>query len=170
MVDYKITQSVHKRKKKSTKIIQGVIVVLGVLFLFMAVAFTTGFMMFVFLTAAMYFIFEQGAQKDYEYSYEDDIFTVDVLKANRKHVREQELNMNKLEVVAPHYHEAVSQYRKDTGSIKLAKYDYTSYDDSIPYYTMIIMTEEHDKIKLLLDLNDEMLQAMKRKYPQKVYL
>ena len=34
---------------------------------------------------------------------------------------------------------------------KLKKFDYTSYDDNIPYYTMIVY-ENKEKIKLLLDL------------------
>ena len=56
-----------------------------------------------------------------------------------------------------------------SGTEKLKKFDYTSYDDNIPYYTMIVY-ENKEKIKLLLDLNDSMLEAVKRVYPQKVYM
>ena len=41
-------------------------------------------------------------------------------------------------------------------------------DDDTPYYTMIIREDGH-KIKLLLDLNEELLHAMKTQYPEKVY-
>ena len=51
----------------------------------------------------------------------------------------------------------------------MKKYDYTSYEDDIPYYTMITY-EDNKKIKLLLDLNNSMLEAIKRVYPQKVYM
>ena len=51
----------------------------------------------------------------------------------------------------------------------MKKFDYTSYDDNIPDYTMIAY-EDKEKIKLLLDLNISMLEAIKRVYPQKVYL
>ena len=54
------------------------------------------------------------------------------------------------------------------GTEKLKKYDYTSYNDDIPYYTMIIV-EDGRKIKILLDLNSEMLHEMKRMCPDKVY-
>ena len=74
-----------------------------------------------------------------------------------------------LEVIAPNWHESVAKYRKDGGTEKLKKFDYTSYDDNIPYYTMITY-EDKEKIKLLLDLNSSMLEAIKRVYPQKVYL
>ena len=40
--------------------------------------------------------------------------------------------------------------------------------DNIPYYTMITM-EEGQKIKLLLDLNDELIQSLKRLNPGKVF-
>ena len=46
--------------------------------------------------------------------------------------------------------------------------DYTSYDDNIPYYTMIIK-EDGRKIKLLLDLTEDMLHTMKTQHPEKVY-
>ena len=51
---------------------------------------------------------------------------------------------------------------------KIKKYDYTSYDDDVPYYTMIV-TEDGNKIKLLLDLTEEMLHTIKMQHPQKVY-
>ena len=73
-----------------------------------------------------------------------------------------------LETVAPHWHESVARYKKNGGTEKLKKYDYTSYDEDTPYYTMIIREDGH-KIKLLLDLNEELLHAMKTQYPEKVY-
>jgi hypothetical protein len=74
-----------------------------------------------------------------------------------------------MEVTAPSRHEAVAKYRKDAGGEKLPKYDYTSYEEDTPYYTMIIM-QDRTKIKLLLDLDDEMLQPMKKMYPERVFL
>ena len=73
-----------------------------------------------------------------------------------------------MEVTAPHWHESVAKYKKNGGTESLKKYDYTSYDDNIPYYTMII-TEDGRKIKLLLDLTEEMLHMMKTQHPEKVY-
>ena len=46
--------------------------------------------------------------------------------------------MQDMEVIAPNWHEAVAKYRKNGGTEKLKKFDYTSYDDNIPYYTMIV--------------------------------
>lgn len=169
-MNYKMIAQVHKRKKKSTKILQTSMIILGALFLLMGVIFSRGFMLPCFLMAGLYFVFGANAEQEFEYTYENDILTVAVIKGKQRKQTVQELNLARLEVLAPHAHEAVASYRKDGGSISLKKYDYTSYDDNIPYYTMIISTENNDRIKLLLDLTDEMMQTMKRKYPQKVYL
>ena len=77
--------------------------------------------------------------------------------------------MEALEVLAPSWHDTVARYRRDGGSVRLTKYDYTSYEEDTPYYTMII-TENREKIKLLLDLSDDMIQMIKRRYPDRVFL
>ena len=76
--------------------------------------------------------------------------------------------MPEMEVTAPNRHEAVAKYRKDGGGVRLPKFDYTSYEDDIPYYTMIVI-EDREKKKLLLDLNQELLFALKKQYPSKVF-
>ena len=65
-------------------------------------------------------------------------------------------------------HPSVVRYRRNGGTEQLKKYDYTSYDENILYYTMIV-TEEGRKIKLLLDLTDNMLQVLKTRYPERVF-
>ena len=92
-----------------------------------------------------------------------------MIRGKRRRKTAHTLMMQDMEVIAPNWHEAVAKYRKNGGTEKLKKFDYTSYDDNIPYYTMIVY-ENKEKIKLLLDLNDSMLEAVKRVYPQKVYM
>ena len=71
-----------------------------------------------------------------------------------------------------HDYESVNNHVKSKYGVilpeKIKKYDYTSYDDDVPYYTMIV-TEDGNKIKLLLDLTEEMLHTIKTQHPQKVY-
>lgn len=71
-------------------------------------------------------------------------------------------------MTAPHYHEKVAKYKKEYRNGETEKYDYTSYEDDVPYYTMIIQ-EDGRKIKLLLDLTEEMLHTMKTQFPERVY-
>ena len=73
-----------------------------------------------------------------------------------------------MEVTAPNWHQAVAKYKKNGGTEQLKKFDYTSYDDEVPYYTMIVREDGH-KIKLLLDLTEEMLHIMKTQFPEKVF-
>ena len=100
---------------------------------------------------------------------EGNQFTISVIQAKRHRREVHVLNLKDMEVLAPNWHDAVAKYRKNGGTEKIPKFDYTSYEPEIPYYTMIIM-ENRKKIKLLLDLEDDMIAAIKRMYPQKVFL
>lgn len=121
-----------------------------------------------FLLICLYFAFDMFSQKEYEYTMEGNQFTIDVIIGKKHRRNAHELDLNQLEVVAPNWHEKVAKYRIKGGTQHLTKYDYTSYDDEIPYYTMII-GEGREKIKILLDLDEEMLRAMKNMLPDKVF-
>ena len=133
-------------------------VVMAVVLVILAIIFDTGLMLPAFLFAVLYYIFSINTDREYEYCLENGVLTIAVIRGKQD-----------MEVIAPNWHEAVAKYRKNGGTEKLKKFDYTSYDDNIPYYTMIVY-ENKEKIKLLLDLNDSMLEAVKRVYPQKVYM
>lgn len=100
---------------------------------------------------------------------ENEQLTIDVIYGNKYRKTAHELDLRQLEVVAPHWHGSVAKYKKNGGTEHLKKYDYTSYEEDTPYYTMIIK-EDGRKIKLLLDLTEEMLHTLKTRYPQKVFL
>ena len=99
---------------------------------------------------------------------ENGQLTIDVIYGKKYRKTAHVLNLEEMEVTAPHYHEKVAKYKKNSGTEKLKKYDYTSYEDDIPYYTMIVI-EDREKKKLLLDLNQELLFALKKQYPSKVF-
>ena len=96
------------------------------------------------------------------------MLTIDVIYGKKYRKTAHVLELRNMEVTAPHWHESVARYKKNSGTEKIKKYDYTSYDDDVPYYTMIV-TEDGNKIKLLLDLTEEMLHTIKMQHPQKVY-
>ena len=139
-----------------------------VLFVVMGITISQAFMLPGFLLAGLYFVFDIFSQKDYEYMMENGQFEIDVIYGKKYRKTAHILELSNLETVAPHWHESVARYKKNGGTEKLKKYDYTSYDEDTPYYTMIIREDGH-KIKLLLDLNEELLHAMKTQYPEKVY-
>lgn len=142
---------------------------LCVLFLLAGIILDRGMMLLALLTAGMYFLYDAYSVRDYEYVLDGNLFSITVIHAKRSRKTVHELDLKDLEAVAPHGHEAVAKYRKNGGGEKLPKFDYTSYEPDIPYYTMIIL-ENKKKIKLLLDLDEEMLLAMKRRYPERVFV
>lgn len=169
MYNYRILEQVTRKPKAASKLLKKVMIVFAVLFVLMGIAISQGFMLPGFLLVLLYFVYDVFSQKDYEYILEDNILTIDVILGKRYRRTEHILDMRELEVVASNQHPSVAKYRKNGGTEKLKKYDYTSYDENVPYYTMIVL-EDREKIKLLLDLNEEMLQMLKKSYPDKVFV
>ena len=134
-------------------------VVMAVVLVILAIIFDTGLMLPAFLFAVLYYIFSINTDREYEYCLENGVLTIAVIRGKRRRKTAHTLMMQDMEVIAPNWHEAVAKYRKNGGTEKLKKF----------YYTIIVY-ENKEKIKLLLDLNDSMLEAVKRVYPQKVYM
>lgn len=169
MNQYKIIEQVKRKPKAMTKTLRRLMAGFATFFVLLGIVVSQGFMLPGFLLALLYFIYDIFSQKEYEYALEGTSFTIDVILGKRYRKTAHVLELGAMETVAPNRHDAVAKYRKGTGTVKLPKYDYTSYDEETPYYTMIAM-EDRKKIKLLLDLNEEMLQALKRAYPDRVFL
>ena len=167
--DYKIVTQVKRKKKRMSGLLKITMIVLTVLFVLMGIVFSRGFMLPGFLMALLYLVYDVFSKKDYEYTLENGMLSIDVIYGGRYRRNKHELNLQEMEVLAPNWHDAVAKYRIKGGTVRLPKYDYTSYDDDIPYYTMIIM-EKRKKIKLLLDLNDEMMQKIRQLCPGKVFI
>lgn len=168
MYSSRIVEQVIRKPKAMTGALRKTMVVFAVIFVIMGIAISQGFMLPGFLLALLYFVYDVLSQKEYEYVLDGDRFEVHVILGKRYRRTAHVLELKDLEVVAPSRHEKVAAYRKEGGGIRLPKYDYTSYEEDTPYYTMIIL-EDREKIKLLLDLSEGMLQAMKRMYPNKVF-
>lgn len=169
MYSYKIVDQVKRKPKAMTKALKTIMVVFAVIFVLMGIILSQGFMLPGFLLVVLYFAYDIYSQKEYEYKLEENELTIDVILGKRYRKTAHVLDMQNLEVLAPSQHEKVARYRKNAGGEKLPKYDYTSYEEDTPYYTMIIL-ENRRKIKLLLDLSDNMLQMIKKNYPDKVFL
>ena len=168
MYNYRVVTQVERKKKAMTGLLKGIMIFFCVVFILEGIVLNRGFMLPGFLLAVLYFVYDIFRQKSYEYTLDNNELTIDVIYGKRYRKTAHVLNLKDLETVAPNWHEVVAKYRKNGGTEHLRKYDYTSYEDDIPYYTMII-TEGKQKIKLLLDLNEEMLQIMKKQYPERVF-
>ena len=169
MYDYRIIGQVVRKPKAMSGVLKKMMVFFAVVFLLLGIMISQGFMLPGFLLVVLYFFYSVLSQREYEYVLEGQTLTIDVILGKRYRRTAHILELNTMEATAPSRHEAVARYRKDTGTIQLPKYDYTSYEEDTPFYTMIVM-ENRQKIKLLLDLSEEMLQALKRSYPDNVFL
>lgn len=169
MYNYKIVKQVKRKQKAMSGVLRVIMVVFAVILILMGIALSQGFMLPGFLLVVLYFAYSTFSQKEYEYALEGVQLTIDIIFGKKYRKTAHVLDMDKLETVAPNWHDAVARYRKKGGNEKLPKYDYTSYEADTPFYTMIV-TEDRQKIKLLLDLNEEMLQMLKKRYPDKVFL
>ena len=168
MYNYKIVEQVSRKKKSMSGILRKVMVIFAVFFVVLGITISQSFMLAGFLLAGLYFVYDVFSRKDYEYTLENDVLTIDVIYGKKYRKTAHVLELRNMEGTAPHWHESVARYKKNGGTEKIKKYDYTSYDDDVPYYTMIV-TEDGNKIKLLLDLTEEMLHTIKMQHPQKVY-
>lgn len=164
----KLIQQVKRKQKKMTGGLRKLMVVFGVFFVLLGIMISQAFMLAGFLLVALYFVFDVLSRKEYEYILDGKTLTIDVIYGKRYRKTAHIIDMTEMEVTAPNRHEAVAKYRKDGGGVRLPKFDYTSYEDDIPYYTMIVI-EDREKKKLLLDLNQELLFALKKQYPSKVF-
>lgn len=164
----KLIQQVKRKQKKMTGVLRKLMVVFGVFFVLLGIMISQAFMLAGFLLVALYFVFDVLSRKEYEYILDGKTLTIDVIYGKRYRKTAHIIDMTEMEVTVPNRHEAVAKYRKDGGGVRLPKFDYTSYEDDIPYYTMIVI-EDREKKKLLLDLNQELLFALKKQYPSKVF-
>ena len=178
MYHYRITEQVIRKQKAMTGVLKKIMIFFAIFFILLGIMISQGFMLPGFLLVVLYFFYSVLSQKEYEYVLEAGTLTIDVILGRRYRYTAHVLKLHEMEVAAPSRHEAVAapsrheavaKYRKGTGTQKIAKYDYTSYEADTPYYTMIIM-ENRQKIKLLLDLSQEMLEVLKKSYPDRVFL
>ncbi len=169
MYSSRIVEQVIRKPKAMTGALRRTMILFAVIFVALGIMISQGFMLPGFLLVLLYFGYDILSQREYEYVLEGTRLEIYVILGKRYRRTAHILELKDLEAVAPNRHERVAAYRKGEGSIRLPKYDYTSYEENTPYYTMII-TEDREKRKLLLDLNEEMLQAMKKMYPDKVFL
>ena len=65
------------------------------------------------------------ARRNMSTRWKEHIFSIDMITGKRHRRQMHELDLNKLEVVAPHWHDKVAKYRKKGGTEHIPKYDYT---------------------------------------------
>ncbi|MCD8365671.1 MAG: hypothetical protein LUC83_07670 [Clostridiales bacterium] len=160
---------VERKSKKFSKLLPRLMVVFAVIFVLSGIIFDRGFFTPAILLVLLYYLYTAYSDNSYEYTFEQEYFSIDVIRGKRRRRTAHVLYYKNIETVAPPNHETVAKYRKKGGTERIKKYDYTSYQEGVPYYTMIVMKDKQ-KIKLLLDLDEDWMRQLKLRYPQKVFL
>ena len=81
-----------------------VMVIFAAIFVLMGITISQAFMLPGFLLALLYFVYDIFSQRDYEYIMENGQLTIDVIYGKKYRKTAHVLNLEEMEVTAPHYH------------------------------------------------------------------
>ena len=157
--------AVKRKEKPSEKFLRVLMVFLAVLFLLQGIIFSRAFMLPCLLMTGAYFWYSHASRREYEYTIEDRRMLIERV-ASTGRTALHEFPLDDLEALATPDDPCVARYKKG-GEEKIPKFDYTSYEEDVPYYTMIVK-EGDRKIKLLLDLSQEAIGLIRRANPEAV--
>lgn len=113
--------------------------------------------------AADYFLLPR-LSVEYEYAYVNGELDVDAVyaRSSRKHLASYDLR--NVECIAP-----VNSHELDSYDASWKTVDYTSLDPSAKVYAAVL-SSNGTRMKVLLELNEEMLSDLKMRNPRKVFL
>lgn len=132
--------------------------------LLLAFATVWGILLFGAVGAATYFLF-QMLSVEYEYLYVDGGLTVDKILGRSRRKKLLECTKDQLIMVAPSDHYVL----KDHESNGMRVYDCSSADRSRKTHTLIYQ-EGSQRVKVIFEPNDKMLQAIRHTSPRKIVL
>ena len=159
MSELPLVISVNRIPRPSEKLLRGLMAALAVFFLLQGILFSSAFMLPCFCMTAAYFIYGHLARREYEYTLDEDILKIERVSDTGRRVL-HEIPFEEIRLICKPDDPAAAPYKKG-GSIRVKKYDYTSYREDVPYYTLIA---GHDPrpYKFLLDLTPEALFRLRR--------
>ncbi len=159
--------AVKRKGRRSEKVLRIIMAGLAALFLLEGVFLSTAFMLPCFLMTGAYFWYGWASRREYEYTIEEGHMLVERV-SDRGRAALHQFSLADVEILALPDAPAVARYKKG-GEEKIPKFDYTSYEDGVPYFTMIAK-EDGRKIKLLLDLPPEAIALIRRANPKAVLI
>ena len=155
-----IVISVIRKGRPSETLLRRLMAALGVLFLALGIMISTGFMLPCALTVLCYYWYRHASKREYEYTLEEE--TMKIERVSERGRRElYEIPYARIQLLCEPDAPEAAPYKKG-GSVKVNKEDYTSYREDVPYYTMIVR-DDPNPLKLLLDLTPEAIRLIRRK-------
>ena len=154
-----IVWSVRRRERPSERALSAAMSALAVFFLLAGIYFSRAFMLSCFCMAACRFVYGAVRVREFEYTLEDAKLSIDRVGDRGRH-RLHEIPLADVEILSLPDGEAVLPYKK--GGVRLPKFDYTSYREDVPWYTLIAK-ENGQRVKLLCELPPEAIAVFRRK-------
>lgn len=164
-MDQTIVISVDRKVRPFETALRRLMAVLTAVFLLQGILFSSGFMLPCFAMAIAYYVYRHASRREYEYTLGEGMLKVERVGDTGRRVL-WEIPLARIRLLCPHDAPEADPYRKG-GGIKVRKYDYTSYREEIPYYTMIL-EDEGKIVKLLLDLTPEAIRMIRAENPEAV--
>lgn len=166
--DVYIEKSVRRVVPPFTKVLNIILYLLTIwgAFLFIAVDYRIYGIPLMITIVATYFV-SQSAKLDFDYTYTNGCLDITRIVRKRRRKEIVSCEMKDVMVVAVSKSEPVQQYIGRS----MKTFDCTSHDKDTPYYTMIVKGEQaNSDLKILFEPGEEMLEAMKRIAPDKVFI
>lgn len=156
-----------KREASSADTLKKVAIIVGIVLLVAAGIFITPMFLIgaVALGAGAYYIFPKF-DVEYEYLVLNKELDVDAIYARKKRKNMGRYNLDSMDLMAPLNSHRMEYYN---GNTRLTVKDYTSGKCDQNCYAMIIKSD-HNTVKVLLELDRDTVENMKRTYPNKVFL
>ena len=151
--------SVSRVSRSSDRVLRGLMAALAVFFLLQGILFSSAFMLPCFCMTAACFIYGHLARREYEYTLDEDGLKIERVSDMGRRLL-HEIPYDEIRLICLADDPEAAPYKKG-GSIRVKKYDYTSYRDDVPYYTLIA-GHESPLFKFLLDLTPEALVRLRR--------
>ena len=163
MGDIFAEQLVKRKKKPSEQFLKYALTALVIVFALGGMFFVKGYLVYLALALAVacYFIFPRF-NVEYEYSYVNGEFDVDVIYSMQKRKKKEVFNLQDVDCVAPYGNPALAPFQ--TGYTIT---DYSAFDASRPPYVIVKGSE---KRLIYMQIEDPTILAdMKRKLQRKFY-
>lgn len=141
----------------------GIVAFLGVIVLmlsnFLAVIV---FLVFILMGVLTWLVF-RNTNVEYEYGYFEGELSIDKIMNRSTRKKISTFDFGKMDFMAP----------SDSNRFHVAKnrtrYDYSVCDDSIKSYTAVLYDSKNNACELKFTPNEELIAAIKKAYPRKVY-
>lgn len=166
--DIYIEESVHRQVPAVTKGLNILLVIatVAVAFQFVFVNYAWFGIPLIVMIVVTYFV-SQNAKLDFDYVYTNGVLEITRIRRKRRRKDLLECEMKDVVVIARSKTEPVQPYI----GRHMTTYDCTSHNPDVVYYTMIVRNANNGaETKVLFEPGQELLEAMKRMSPDKVYI